>query len=108
MLESISGSGNDFRFWMHRFGWHRTRPRTPPPDWGPVGGGAEGGQLDKWPPGTSSLHGWIAKRMICELQSKHGFTNEKLFIKANLAWVSSFLAPATSPETTQATVRENP
>ena len=29
-------------------------------------------------------------------------------IKANLAWLSSFLAPATSPETRQATVRENP
>jgi len=28
-----SGSGNDFRFWMHRFGWPRTRPRTPPPRW---------------------------------------------------------------------------
>jgi hypothetical protein len=66
------------------------------------------GQLDKWPPGTSSLHGWIAKRMICELQSKHGFTHEHLLIKANLAWVSSFLAPATSPETRQATARENP
>jgi hypothetical protein len=46
--------------------------------------------------------------MISELQSKHGFTNGKLLIKTNLAWVSSFLAPATSTETKQATVRENP
>lgn len=24
-------------------------------------------KVDRWPPGTSSLHGWIAKRRICEL-----------------------------------------